>query len=280
MLDKILKVFENHYVLAMMYVVLCFLVVKLVDRIFKRLISHREESIKLQFLNGIIKIAVLAFFLFRIAALSSVLTSFSNTILMSSSLLVVVMGFIFQEGLSNIIHGFILTMFRPFKVGDRVEINNGAERLTGYVKEVSLRHTVITGVIDNAEYIIPNSVLDNCVIRNLTTVGNNKYPLKVSIQYKDAEDEKKLNLAKHILSSIVLDNDLTRNAVVNEDGDLNVKIDLSESSVDLTVFVETRTAEDNFLAATQIKEKVLKEFPEAGIHFAFKHLEISGRLDT
>ena len=55
---------------------------------------------------------------------------------------------------------------------------------------------------------------------------------------------------------------------------------MSESSVDLTVFVETRTAEENFLAATQIKEKILKEFPEAGITFAYNHLEISGRLDT
>lgn len=280
MLDKILKVFENNYVLALTYVVLCFLIVKLVDRIFKRIISHREDSIKLQFLSGVIKIVIVIFFLFRIGALSKALTSFSNTILMSSSLIVVVLGFIFQEGLSNIIHGFIITMFRPFKVGDRVEINNGNERLTGYVREVSLRHTVITGVVDNAEYIIPNSVLDNCVIRNLTTVGNNKYPLKVSITYKDAADEMKLRLAKSIFSAAVLDNDLTRNSVVNDDGELNVKIDLSESSVDLTVFVETRTAEDNFLAATQIKEKLLKEFPEAGITFAYNHLEISGRLET
>ena len=37
MLDKILKVFENNYVLALTYVVLCFLIVKLVDRIFKRI---------------------------------------------------------------------------------------------------------------------------------------------------------------------------------------------------------------------------------------------------
>ncbi len=280
MIDKIVKVFENNYVLALMYVVLCFLIVKLVDKIFKRIISHKEDSIKLQFLSGIIKIAIIIFFLFRIAALSTLLSSFSNTILMSSSLIVVVLGFIFQEGLSNIIHGFIITVFRPFKVGDRVEINNGTERLTGYVREVTLRHTVITGVIDNAEYIIPNSVLDNCVIRNLTTVGNNKYPLKVSITYKDAADEHKLRLAKSIFSAAVLDNDLTRNSVVNDDGELNVKIDMSESSVDLTVFVETRTAEENFLAATQIKEKILKEFPEAGITFAYNHLEISGRLDT
>lgn len=280
MIDKIVKVFENNYVLALMYVVLCFLIVKLVDKVFKRIISHKEDSIKLQFLSGIIKIAIIIFFLFRIAALSTLLSSFSNTILMSSSLIVVVLGFIFQEGLSNIIHGFIITVFRPFKVGDRVEINNGTERLTGYVREVTLRHTVITGVIDNAEYIIPNSVLDNCVIRNLTTVGNNKYPLKVSITYKDAADENKLRLAKSIFSAAVLDNDLTRNSVVNDDGELNVKIDMSESSVDLTVFVETRTAEENFLAATQIKEKILREFPEAGITFAYNHLEISGRLDT
>ena len=108
MIDKIVKVFENNYVLALMYVVLCFLIVKLVDKIFKRIISHKEDSIKLQFLSGIIKIAIIIFFLFRIAALSTILSSFSNTILMSSSLIVVVLGFIFQEGLSNIIHGFII----------------------------------------------------------------------------------------------------------------------------------------------------------------------------
>ena len=272
---------KNKYFIALIYISVCFVVIKILDAIFARIIKKSSgDGIKFQFMNGIIKGLVIIFFLFRVAALSPVLSSFSNTILMSSSLIVVVLGFIFQEGLSNIIHGLILTIFKPFKLGDRVEINVGGDRLTGYVKSMTLRHTVITGIIDNAESIIPNSVLDKSVIRNLTTEDqNNKYPLKVSITYSDATNPNKLAMAKHIFSNAVLENPLTVDTRPDKNKDYNIKIDLSESSVDLTIFVETDTAEQNFLAATQIKERLLKDYPAAGIGFAYNHLEISGKLE-
>lgn len=276
--DEILK---NKYVIALIYILVCFMLIKILNAVFAKIIKKsNSDGIKFQFLNGVIKIAIIIFFLFRIAALSPVLSSFSNTILMSSSLIVVVLGFIFQEGLSNIIHGFIITIFKPFKLGDRVEINVGGDRLTGYVKAMTLRHTIITGIIDNAESIIPNALLDSSVIRNLTTEDmNNKYPLKVSITYTDASDPRKLATAKHLFSKAVEENPLTADARADKNGDYPVKIDLSESSVDLTIFVETDTAERNFLAATQIKERLLCDFPAAGIHFAYNHLEISGKID-
>ena len=278
-IDELMK---NKYFVALLYVSVCFILVKILNVVFAKIIrKSNSDGIKFQFLKGVIKTIVIIFFMFRIAALSNVLSSFSNTILMSSSLIVVVLGFIFQEGLSNIIHGFILTIFKPFKLGDRVEINVGGDRLTGYVKAMTLRHTMILGIIDNAESIIPNSLLDNSVIRNLTTdYQNNKYPLKVSITYDDATDPTKLAVAKHLFSNAVLENPLTKDARIDKNQDYNIKIDLSESSVDLTIFVETSTAEENFLAATQIKERLLNDYPKAGISFAYNHLEISGKINS
>ena len=277
-LDDALK---NKYVVGILYLIACLILLKIVNQIFYGMIKKKKgDSIKLQFLKGFLEVVVVVFFFLRIASLSTVLSSFSNTILMSSSLIVVVLGFIFQEGLSNIIHGFIITLFKPFKQGDRVEIGLGGEKLTGYVKSMTLRHTIITGIIDNADSIIPNSVLDNSIIRNLTTQDEtNKYPLKVSITYDVAMDPVKLATAKHLFSKAVVDNPLTVDARHDKTRDYNIKVDLAESSVDLTIFVETNTAEDNFIAATQIKEKLLEVYPPAGIEFAYNHLEISGALN-
>ena len=106
--DEIMK---NKYVVALIYILICFMLIRILNAVFAKIIKKsNSDGIKFQFLNGVIKVAVIIFFLFRIAALSPVLSSFSNTILMSSSLIVVVLGFIFQEGLSNIIHGFIITI--------------------------------------------------------------------------------------------------------------------------------------------------------------------------
>lgn len=138
---------------------------------------------------------------------------------MSSSLLVVVLGFVFQEGLSNIIHGFIITVFKPFDIGNRVEITVNGEHISGYVKSMTLRHTVVVSIIDNAEYTIPNSQLDNANIKNLTTQDMpNRFPLTVSITYEDAQDTEKLQRAKKIFSNLVLENERTINKVCQARG--------------------------------------------------------------
>lgn len=85
---------------------------------------------------------------------------------MSSSLLVVVLGFVFQEGLSNIVHGFILTFFKPFDIGDRVNVTIDGVQITGYIQSINLRNTIIRNVYNNSSVIVPNAKMDLCVIDN------------------------------------------------------------------------------------------------------------------
>lgn len=282
-MDKFLDFIKNedyrHAIIAVLLIILGLLIVKVIGLIFKHMKVKKGNSIQMSFIKGLLQAAVIIVVVIGVGSMSKTLQSFANTILMSSSLIVVVLGFVFQEGLSNIIHGFIITLFKPFNVGDRIEVGVDGEKLTGYVETMSLRHTVVRNIIDNAECIIPNSVMDKATVRNLTTVNKmNRYPLKVAIPYAVAKDQEKYQLAKDIVSAAILANTHTVRKPKQKEP-LFIKVDLGESSVNLTCFVETNTAEENFVACSEISEEIIRKFSENNIDFAFNHMELSGTVN-
>lgn len=279
MKEFIAELLENKVVLSLIYIVICLILIKILDGITKLIRKKKDNSIKVAFTKGVLEFLLIIFTLIKIGQMSNVMSRFASTILMSSSLLVVVLGFVFQEGLSNIIHGFIITVFKPFDIGNRVEITVNGEHISGYVKSMTLRHTVVVSIIDNAEYTIPNSQLDNANIKNLTTQDMpNRFPLTVSITYEDAQDTEKLQRAKKIFSNLVLENERTINKAAKQGDDLFVKVDLADSAVTLTCFIETDTAEANFTACSEIKERLLEEYKKADIEFAYNHLQLTGSV--
>lgn len=279
MKEFIAELLENKVVLSLIYIVICLILIKILDGITKLIRKKKDNSIKVAFTKGVLELLLIIFTLIKIGQMSNVMSRFASTILMSSSLLVVVLGFVFQEGLSNIIHGFIIAVFKPFDIGNRVEITVNGEHISGYVKSMTLRHTVVVSIIDNAEYTIPNSQLDNANIKNLTTQDMpNRFPLTVSITYEDAQDTEKLQRAKKIFSNLVLENERTINKAAKQGDDLFVKVDFADSAVTLTCFIETHTAEANFTACSEIKERLLEEYKKADIEFAYNHLQLTGSV--
>lgn len=276
-IEKYIKIIMNNNFFNSIFIVCVGLILlEISKKIFKKIYSKYGKNIGITFLYGTTKAFIILSIIIKIVSKTDLFTKFANTILMSSSLLVVVFGFIFQEGLSNIIHGFILTLFKPFDIGDRVQINIDGEIISGYVKSINLRHTTIISIIDNAESIIANSKLDNATIRNLSNQNEtNKYPIIVSITYEDAQNTNKLKLAKKILSDSILSNERTIDTRENKKEDLFVKVDYTDSSVTLTCFVTTKTAEDNVTACSEIKEQLLKEYYLNDISFAYNHLDVN-----
>jgi small-conductance mechanosensitive channel len=93
-----------------------------------------------------------------------VLNTYGNTLLTGAGVLAAIVGFASQSAFSNIISGVFLVIFRPFSVGDRVQIG---QLYTGDVEDITLRHTVIRN-FENRLIIIPNSVINNETIVNST----------------------------------------------------------------------------------------------------------------
>lgn len=72
-----------------------------------------------------------------------------------------------QGGLSNFAGGLIIMFLRPFSVGDYI-IENG-EKTEGTVQKIELYYTTLM-TIDSRRIVIPNSVLTNDSITNVTAM--------------------------------------------------------------------------------------------------------------
>lgn len=97
------------------------------------------------------------------------LNTYGNTLLTGAGVLAAIVGFASQSAFSNIISGVFLVIFKPFSVGDRVQIG---QLYTGDVEDITLRHTVIRN-FENRLIIIPNSVINNETIINSTLTFEN-----------------------------------------------------------------------------------------------------------
>lgn len=84
-----------------------------------------------------------------------------NMVFDSSSVVVICCTIAAKESIGNYIAGFMLSLSKPFKIGDTVCLN--VQRIKGSVTEITFRHTVIqteSGTIA----LIPNSVMNSTAI--------------------------------------------------------------------------------------------------------------------
>ena len=247
--------------------------IKIVDLVFRPF--KKKGNIHISFLKSCIKAFLIVTIGMKICSLSNVLSGFTSQILMSSSLIVVVLGFVFQEGLTNIVHGFILSIFKPFQIGDRVSITIDGETITGYIHSIDLRSTIIRNVVNSSHVIVPNSKMDMCVIDNsyfdASSVSSNF--LDFSITY-----ESNLEKAIYVTSQEIMAHPYVRAAREQQHITEPVAVlvrDLGDSGVYLRASVVTGTVEENFAACSDIRKNLLHRFAiEPDLDFAYPHMQL------
>lgn len=88
------------------------------------------------------------------------------------------LGLAFQGSLGHLASGVLIFIFRPFKVGDYVEIQG---RL-GIVTEIELLNTHVK-TYDNKDVIIPNGMAISDVVTNFSNHGHIRVEITVPIGY-------------------------------------------------------------------------------------------------
>jgi small conductance mechanosensitive channel len=88
-------------------------------------------------------------------------------------------GLALQGSLGNFASGILILLFRPYKVGDRITVQN----YTGDVKEIQI-FTTIMHTLDNRVVIIPNSTITSGPIENLSSAGERRLETPVSVHPK------------------------------------------------------------------------------------------------
>lgn len=91
------------------------------------------------------------------------------TLFAGAGILAAIIGFASQAAFSNIINGVFIVMFKPFRIGDLIEIGQNQDAYTGVVEEITLRQTVIKN-FENKRVVIPNSVISAEIIVNRSIV--------------------------------------------------------------------------------------------------------------
>lgn len=87
-------------------------------------------------------------------------------------------GLAFQGTLSNFSAGVMLLTFRPFKIGDFVQLSGQQ----GHVMEIGLFTTALD-TLDNRRIVVPNSGIVGTTIENLTHNDKRRVDIDVGIDY-------------------------------------------------------------------------------------------------
>jgi small-conductance mechanosensitive channel len=86
------------------------------------------------------------------------LRAFGTALLAGASIASVLVGLAAQNTLGNLIAGLSLLLYRPFEIGDSVQLTVPAGVQTGTIEDLTLGYTVIKTQEDH-EIVVPNSVM-------------------------------------------------------------------------------------------------------------------------
>ena len=173
------------------------------------------------------------------------------------------------------VHGFILFVFKPFEIGDRVQINIDGVTITGYIKSIDLRSTIIQNIMNSSTVIVPNTKMDMCLIANsyFDTSSLKSNFLDFSITY-----ESNMEKAMAIASKVIMDQPMVREVRREQNAREPVQVfvrELGDNGIFLRATVETKKIEDNFVACSEIRKNRVKRFAqEDDIDFAYPHMQI------
>ena len=125
--------------------------------------SHLSDLTALRFVTQLLRLLIylLAFIIYT--RLIPALHELGTTLLTGVSVMGVVIGIAAQSTLSNLVAGFSLVMYRPFHVGDEVQLTTPRGLTSGTVTSLSLGYTMLQDQ-DGEKIIVPNSVMSTNVV--------------------------------------------------------------------------------------------------------------------
>jgi len=216
----------------------------------------QTDPMIISFVGSIVYVALMVFVVLAALGQVGIQTTSFIAIVGAAGLAI---GLALQGSLSNFAAGFLLIMFRPFKVGDFIE---GAG-VSGVVESIQIFTTTMrTG--DNKTVIVPNAKLLSDNIINYSAKETRRVDLTVGVSY-DAD----LVQVKKILSDIA-----NRDKRVKSDPEPQIAVsELADNSVNLVMRLWTNTG-DYWGVYFDTTEAVKLRLDEAGIGIPYPQRDV------
>ena len=170
-----------------------------------------------------------------------------------------IMGFALQGTLSNFAAGIMILIYRPYDVGDLVDVGG----MLGKVDAMTIVSTTLRKQ-DNQKVVIPNNMIWGDIITNITGTSKRRVDMVFGIGYSD-------DMAK---AQEILEDILANHPSVLKDPAPVVKVhELADSSVNFVVrpWVETGNYWDVYWDITR---SVKERFDAAGVSIPFPQQDV------
>jgi small-conductance mechanosensitive channel len=124
---------------------------------------HLSDPTAAAFVTQLAQVAIVLGAIILYAHLVPPLRSLGGALLTGASVSAVVVGLAAQSTLGNLIAGFSLLLYHPFRLDDQVEINTPRGVMRGRIQALNLGYTTLL-TADNDQIVVPNGAMASGVM--------------------------------------------------------------------------------------------------------------------
>jgi small conductance mechanosensitive channel len=256
--DKALNAGTKVIIVIVLFFIGRYLIKLIRKLVRKSLEKSKVDNGNINFIDATVKVILYVLLIGLLAGYFGIETASIVAILGSAGLTI---GLAFQGSLSNFAGGMLVLLTKPFKRGDYVVVSGiGAE---GTVDDIGMFYTRLK-TVDNRSIVVPNSVISNTTLTNVTFYDVRKLEVIVGVSYKSDLDK-----VKSVLSDLL---DKEGFVVHNKEKQIFVN-ELGPSSIDIGMRFFVKKSE-YWASKWKILEDVKKEFDLAGIEIPYNQLDV------
>lgn len=232
--------------------------IKIVLRLVKKVMVRRniDETVN-KFVANILKISLQVALFIVIIGILGVKTSSIMGLIAATGFGV---GLALSGTMQNFANGILLLVFRPYKVGDFIEVND----VNGTVKAIQIFHTILN-TTDNKTIYIPNGTMGSATVINYNQESIRRIDWVVDMDY--AEDFDKV---KALLTQIV---DSEPDILPTPAYEIHLQ-SLADSSI--KVLLRCWVATENYWTLHfSVNKKIFELFKQHNVDFPFPQVTVS-----
>lgn len=267
------SIFEHGLINSSISILLVLVFVIILNHILNKFIQ-KKYSHNLLMAKRIKKIVLCSIILWTIFAQIKPLQSLATTLLASGGIIAVIVGLASQEAASNIINGFMIYAYKPFVANDFITIID--HNVTGTVLDITLRHTIIE-TLEKTQVIIPNTIMNNAVIENISNVPDKKANyLYIDISY-ESDIERAIAIIQEQCSKHPLLIDPRTNKEKNQNEALiPVRcIEFKDSGIALRATIYSKNNAEGFTMLSDLRIAIKNAFDQNDISIPYPHVTIT-----
>ncbi|MCR4923340.1 MAG: mechanosensitive ion channel family protein [Lachnospiraceae bacterium] len=242
------------------------LLLKLNRRIFSHVRKKKGNQLQFQLLERLVSVAIVVLLIIIPFAGDNI----AHSILGSTAVLAAVIGFAAQDVIKDMLSGLQISIYKPFDVGDRIELEDGR---IGVVESITLRHVVLSS-IDTLKIVIPNSKINSMTVKNFSY---KEKPKSIVFRYPVAYDSD-IEKVKTVIAKAVKESSFSKPGKPGKDKSPEYApvyfISLADSALIMSVTVYCEQGFSSEMVMDDINSRVFEALKANGIEIPYNYTNL------